>query len=126
MTHEEFIKKLNQLQEIVDMQQEALKYYADENHWKHIYSSGCALPSDRIKLWQPAQKILEKSKQIALKSDLPKVGSKWRDKKDHNYQLTVQEGICFTDNTSNLGYNLRVEDFLNDYEPIPTQSDNKE
>jgi len=61
-----------------------------------------------------------------LKSDLPEVGSRWRDKKDHNYQLTVQEGICFTDNTNNLGYNLRVEDFLNDYEPIPTQSDNKE
>jgi hypothetical protein len=60
------------------------------------------------------------------KSDLPEVGSRWRDKKDHNYQLTVQEGICFTDNTSNLGYNLRVEDFLNDYEPIPTQSNNKE
>jgi hypothetical protein len=64
MTHEEFIKKLNQLQEIVDMQQEALKYYADENHWKHIYSNGSALPSDRCKLWQPAQEALKKSKQI--------------------------------------------------------------
>jgi hypothetical protein len=62
------------------------------------------------------------SKQIALKSDLPEVGSKWRDKKDHNYQLTVQEGICFTDNTSNLGYNLRIEDFLNDYEELPTSN----
>jgi len=60
------------------------------------------------------------------KSDLPKVGSRWRDKKDHDYQLTVQEGICFTDNTSNLSYDLGVEDFLNDYEPIPTQSDNEE
>ena len=36
----------------------ALEYYANDDHWKHIYSSGSALPSDRCKLWQPAQKVL--------------------------------------------------------------------
>jgi len=86
----------------------------DGSVWEHIKDGGDSF-------WDC---ILEAPTQP--KSDLPEVGSRWRDKKDHNYQLTVQEGICFTDNTSNLGYNLRVEDFLNDYEPIPTQSDNKE
>ena len=42
----------------------ALEYYANDDHWKHIYSSGSALPSDRCKLWQPAQKALAELNEV--------------------------------------------------------------
>ena len=43
---------------------EVLEYYANDDHWKHIYSSGSALPSDRCKLWQPAQKALAELNEV--------------------------------------------------------------
>lgn len=40
--------------------QGTLRSYAEEEHWRHIYSSGSALPSDRYKMWEPAKEALAK------------------------------------------------------------------
>jgi len=61
-----------------------------------------------------------------LKSDLPEVGSRWRDKECHSLELTVVEGVRFELISSKLRNSMSAQDFLNIYEPIPTQSDNKE
>jgi hypothetical protein len=60
------------------------------------------------------------------KSDLPEVGSRWRNKECHSLELTVVEGVRFELISSKLRNSMSAQDFLNIYEPIPTQSDNKE
>lgn len=43
---------------------EALEYYANDAHWKHIYSNGRAIPSDRCLLWQPARAALAELNEV--------------------------------------------------------------
>jgi hypothetical protein len=84
----------------------------DGSVWEHIYDGGDSF-------WTC---ILEAPTQP--KSDLPEVGSRWRG--------TYHEGEVEIEKVEDgrvhpKGYSsINLKSFLNNYEPIPTQSDNKE
>ena len=61
------------------------------------------------------------------KSDLPEVGSRWRAKNKKKYKVFIMATtrIIIQDEYTEC-YNYSPEEFLEVYEPIPTQSDNKE